>query len=323
MTAPLASVGIISIGEMGLGIAKLLIANNYRVLTNLGGRSQSTKSRAESASIDVVTSDNDLVAQSDYILSIVPPRDAKATADRIITAHNAIPTRTATNLLYFLDLNAIAPSTARSIASAFNDHAKEILLVDGGIIGGPPKHNAESSETGLAAWSRPGICVSGPNPLSKAPKSGAHLAEVLNTRHVSDGIGTASGLKCCFASLTKGFTALAIQSFSTASALGVLPALQDYIQDSSPANNERAKRGLTSMPPKAGRWVEEMREIGKTFAEDGGWEEANVFHQVAEVYEFIAKGTVLGEEKTGERVRGKSVDDVAAAIGEGHARNAK
>jgi hypothetical protein len=38
MAAPLASVGIISIGEMGLGIAKLLIANNYKVLTNLAGR---------------------------------------------------------------------------------------------------------------------------------------------------------------------------------------------------------------------------------------------------------------------------------------------
>ena len=38
MTPPLATVGIASIGEMGLGIAKLLSAHNYRVLTNLSGR---------------------------------------------------------------------------------------------------------------------------------------------------------------------------------------------------------------------------------------------------------------------------------------------
>lgn len=35
---PLATVGILSIGEMGMGIAKLLVAHNYRVVTNLEGR---------------------------------------------------------------------------------------------------------------------------------------------------------------------------------------------------------------------------------------------------------------------------------------------
>lgn len=34
----LASVGILSIGDMGVGIAKLLIAHNYRVVTNIEGR---------------------------------------------------------------------------------------------------------------------------------------------------------------------------------------------------------------------------------------------------------------------------------------------
>ncbi len=38
MSSTLATVGILSIGEMGLGIAKLLIAHNYRVVTNLAGR---------------------------------------------------------------------------------------------------------------------------------------------------------------------------------------------------------------------------------------------------------------------------------------------
>lgn len=36
--SPLATVGILSIGEMGMGIAKLLIAHNYRVVTNIEGR---------------------------------------------------------------------------------------------------------------------------------------------------------------------------------------------------------------------------------------------------------------------------------------------
>ena len=38
MSSTLATVGILSVGEMGLGIAKLLIAHNYRVVTNITGR---------------------------------------------------------------------------------------------------------------------------------------------------------------------------------------------------------------------------------------------------------------------------------------------
>lgn len=38
MTAPMATIGVISIGEMGLGIAKLLKASGFRVVTNVTGR---------------------------------------------------------------------------------------------------------------------------------------------------------------------------------------------------------------------------------------------------------------------------------------------
>ena len=38
MATPLATVGIASIGEMGAGIAKLLNAHNYKVITNVSGR---------------------------------------------------------------------------------------------------------------------------------------------------------------------------------------------------------------------------------------------------------------------------------------------
>lgn len=34
----LATIGILSIGDMGMGVAKLLISQGYRVVTNLEGR---------------------------------------------------------------------------------------------------------------------------------------------------------------------------------------------------------------------------------------------------------------------------------------------
>lgn len=38
MASSLAKIGIISIGDMGVGIAKLLIANGFSVATNIKGR---------------------------------------------------------------------------------------------------------------------------------------------------------------------------------------------------------------------------------------------------------------------------------------------
>ena len=38
ITSPLAKVGILSIGDMGVGIARLLIDNQFKVLTNASDR---------------------------------------------------------------------------------------------------------------------------------------------------------------------------------------------------------------------------------------------------------------------------------------------
>jgi hypothetical protein len=170
-------------------------------------------------------------------------------------------------------------------------------------------------------WNRPSIPVSGPHRIEDAPGSGKHLAETLNLNHISTEIGQASGLKCCFASLSKGFTALAIQSFTTASNLGVLPLLLGELEQRMPGLLKAAKGGVPGMAPKAYRWVREMEEISITHADEGGFiggkDGEGVFGSIAEVYRSVAEDTVLGEEKTERRKRGKTVEDVAEAVGKG------
>lgn len=82
-----------------------------------------------------------------------------------------------------------------------------------------------------------------------------------------------------------------------------------------------AETGMTRMPPKAYRWVEEMRQIGETFAEEGGFGSGlggqEMFNGVAEVYDAVARDTVLGGEKTEARKRGRTAEDVAACMAEG------
>lgn len=270
----------------------------------------------------------DLVETTDYILSIVPPRDALATAKRITTAYSA---QNKVTPFYYLDLNAISPRTAREIASLFQTTAPGVRFVDGGIIGGAPspKNSSEPSTTISEApasntheWKRPSIPVSGPYKVSDSAASGAHLSSTLNLNHISDEVGKASGLKCCFASMTKGFTALAIQSFTTASNLGVLELLVQEAEERIPGLFKSARGGLPGMPPKAYRWVREMEEIAITHADEGGFEGGGeegegVFGQIAGVYRSVAEDTILGEETTEKRKRGRTLEDVALAMGEG------
>ena len=217
--------------------------------------------RAEAAEIDLLPTDEAVTQQCDYILSIVPPRDAFATAQRIFTAAQTTDRKIP---LYYLDLNAVSPHTARQTATLFSS-SPIIQLIDGGIIGGVP-HAKPASEDGTISWHCPNLIVSGPHHIPDAD-----LAKVLNIHHLNDTIGAATGLKMCFAVTTKGFVSLAIQSFTTAYNLDVLDDLQHYLEKYNPSTLKLAENGLVTMPPKAYRWVHEMLEISETMADDGGF----------------------------------------------------
>lgn len=239
-----------------------------------------------------------------------------ATAKRIFAAASTSSFQKRSTPLYYLDLNAVSPRSAREMETLFQAVSTKIRLVDGGIIGGPPRSKDPSDSS--AEWSVPSMPLSGPHPLAEAQPGGKELAALLNTEHISNDIGAASGLKMCFASLTKGFTSLAIQSFTTAHRLGVLPELKQNLSKFSPKSLELAEKGVTGMPPKAYRWVREMQEIGATFAEDGGFEsDENIFASVANVYDLVAHETELGQETTEVRNRGKTAEDVAMCMSEG------
>ena len=298
--------------------------------------SRDTLDRIKTAQITDVPTYEDLVVETDIILSIVPPGDAVANARRVVDAcrSTSITRRERrTPSLTYIDLNAISPRSAKTIASFITSEASPKLVrtrtssfsfksepevqsiplkfLDGGIIGPPPSRQTDKT------WNCPSIVVSGP----RAHSLDEELSAVLHLKHVSDFIGPASALKACFASLTKGFTALSILSFTTASACGVLPQLQEHLAEFNPAGGAAAARGLVAMPPKAYRWVDEMKEIGETFAEVGGFGDGlggkAVFEGISQVYQFVAEGTELGREKTGSRKRGKTVEDVAKSMREG------
>lgn len=311
---------------VGTGIAKLLVAKGFSVATNGSGRSKETIERAQAANVTNVPTDTDLVKQCDVILSVVPPRDAEDTAQRVIDAMQFVTKEQ----LFFADMNAVAPSTIKAMASSIKRAQVPITLIDGSILGGPPKPKeavspATSGGTSVSAggdWDMPLMPTSGPVQVAEIPGYGPRLAEALNVKHISPDIGASSGLKMCYASLSKGYAAIAIQSFATAQRMGVLEPLREALQDTVPGRVKQTENALTGMPPKAYRWVREMEEIAKTHAEEGGFEDY-LFKGAAGVFRAVAQDTILGQEKVGQRKRGRTAEDVAVAMAEGMEKRRK
>ncbi|PHH62486.1 hypothetical protein CDD82_2000 [Ophiocordyceps australis] len=247
-------VGILSMGDMGAGIAKLLMAQGIEVVSNCQGRSQDTVARAKDAG------------------SIVPPRDAEETAWRVgEAAAGSGQCRSG----FYVDFNAVSPATSRRIEAAM---AGPVCFVDGCIIGPPPRRLGDEG-----AWQRPSMPISGRHASALPPA----LCRALAARRIE---GSASGLKMCFAGLAKGFTALATQTLTTACQLGLGDDLAREMEALLPAHWAAVQRGLPAMPPKAYRWVGEMDEIADTMRDNGAWSDdaAAMFRGAAAVYGAVA-----------------------------------
>src|SRR5258706_5151650 len=104
-------VAIIATGEMGNAVGRKLREGGVVVSTCLAGRSPRTQKLAEQAGITAVADDDTLVAGCDVFLSIIPPGESVALANRIAKAING----TAANPV-FVECNAVSVSTMQRVA---------------------------------------------------------------------------------------------------------------------------------------------------------------------------------------------------------------
>ncbi len=282
------TVGILSPGDMGHAIGAVLHNHQMRVITNLHGRSARTVALASAAGFNDVSDDKVLVREAEVLLSILPPDRAYALAERIAAVLRA----TGATLLY-VDCNAIAPRTAREIERLLTEAGAS--FVDGGIIGGPPQPGSPG----------PRLYVSGPR--------AAELAELqasgLDVRVLGSQSGLASGLKMSYASLTKGLTALATEALVAGRALGLQESLLAEFQ--ALPLFRTIERAVPGMPPKSYRWVGEMEEIARTFADLGL--PAQMAEGAASLYRFV-EGTLLGAETPEQRRHGQTLEEVVSIL---------
>lgn len=285
------TVGIISPGDMGSAIGERLAQHGARVLVALDARSERTKSLAAAAGLEDVGSVERMTAEATHILSVLVPSEATEAAERVARALYTTKTTPV-----YADLNAISPATTRRIGEIVE--AAGARFVDGGIIGGPPRGKTN-----------PRIYASGPN----APEL-AHLTEHgLNIPIVGDQIGQASGLKMCYAAMTKGFQALGTELLVTARLLGLDEQLRAEMLDSQPVLRAWFEQSMLTMPPKAHRWVGEMEEIAATFEQVGLTPQ--MLLGAADMYRWVAT-TGPGHETPENRDKSRTLDGLVAALAE-------
>ena len=232
---------------MGHTVGEVLHKNGLRVITCLKGRSKRTQELSEKAGIKNVESYTNFVNESDLILSIMVPAQASQAAKKIAEA--LLQTNTT---LAYADCNAIAPQTVRKIGEKIDSAGGR--FIDASIIGPPPRTPGRTR-----------FYVSGKNldPFIILNNYG------LDVRPLGEDVGLASAIKMCYASLTKGLTALCTELLTAAEKLGVSDALSAEFKLSQSALYERMENGLPGMPPKARRWIGEMEEISATFEHVG------------------------------------------------------
>jgi len=285
------SVAILSPGDMGHAIGQLLKENELRVLTCLAGRSKRTRELSDQAGITDVPNLHELVKQSDVLMSVTVSEAVPGLCREIADAVKATGTE-----LVFAECNAIAPEVSKEMEGVLQGAGAR--YVDASIIGGPPRNG-----------SSPRVYVSGDNATEFE-----QLRDFgLDVRNLGPQLGRASGIKMCYAAMTKGTTALHAELLIAAEKLGLTKELMAEFSGSQPAVVSRMEGWMPTMPAKSRRWVSEMEEIEKTFSDLGMT--PNIFKGVADIYRMIG-ATALGDEKPESRDKDRDLAETIRIIAE-------
>jgi 3-hydroxyisobutyrate dehydrogenase-like beta-hydroxyacid dehydrogenase len=283
------AVGLLSPGDMGHVVGQVLISNGMPVFTCLEGRSERTKGLATKAGIENVATYDDLVRDTDMILSIMVPGEAVKAARMVANS-----LRNTNETTVYVDCNAVAPETGREMDRIIREANSR--YVDASIIGGPPRREGVTK-----------FYSSGPDidAFMKLKDFG------LEVRSLSSEVGQGKGIKMVYGALTKGLTAVSTKLLMAAFEMDLYDSLESLFEETQGVQLQRMKRAIPSMPNRSRRWVSEMEEIAKTYEAIGVT--SMMYEGAAEFYRFVG-GTYLAEETAESFDRSRTLKQVVKEL---------
>ena len=258
-------IAIMSPGEMGSGIGRVLLKGGLQPVVCLEGRSALSALRARESGFAEASSLEELIETVDMVISIMVPAEAEHAAQLVAKAM----LRTDAHPSY-LECNALSPLSMERIADMFVP--TRAAFIDGFVFGPPPD---KSDKT----W----ICYSGVNTESMKALSEAGL----NVRSVGARVGQASALKMLDSASRKAVTALWTEILTAAHSMGLYDALGELYAISGDDGFLEKSKHLPHIAPRVRRFVGEMEEIAGMLEQigltprmlDGA---ADIFRQVGE-----------------------------------------
>lgn len=283
-------IAILSPGEMGHSVGRCLLEGGFDVATCLTGRSERTRTLTAAAGIRDEPDLDELVRGTDLILAILVPDQALALARQVADVMHRIGSSPA-----YADCNAVSPDTAREIDGVITGAGGR--FIDAGIIGGPP-----------GAEEKTRFYASGPYEAILTQLDGHGIL----VRPLGGEVGRASGIKMCYASVTKGTSALHAAALTAAEVMGLGEELLAEFAESQ-APRLKAMGGVNSLSAKAFRWIGEMREIAATYEQAGV---SPGFHEGAEhIFRLIAESPI-GHERPETVDRDRTLEETVAIFAE-------
>jgi len=258
------TIALLSPGEMGTQVGRLLHEAGNSVVTCTAGRSEQSRARAQAAGFTALPDLDAVAREADLIICVVPSLSAEPLAGVVADAVARARTRP-----IYVDANSIGPETARRIGHRVE--AAGARFVDGSIIG---------NANGLPR--RGTVYLSGP--------AAAEVAELIDPPLHTESIGTdpgqASGFKVLYAGLTKGLSALGVELLAGAERLGLREPLLAKYEESYPNVRSFFDSTLPGLPERSRRRAEEMSELSDTL--EGIGLTANMAHAAQTTLEQLA-----------------------------------
>ena len=267
------TIAVLMPGDMGHAVGKALADAGYDVVTCLSGRSERTRALAEAGGLRDLDSLDAVATEASLVLSILPPASAMGLARDMAAAMERSGARPV-----YVDCNAISPGTARDIANVIE--AVGAPFIDAGIIGTKP---------GIGPGPR--FYVSGADTAPMQALDGKGF-QVLG---LGPEPGRASAIKMCYAGLTKGTWTLHTAVLLAAEAQGLTAELRAELEYSQGQALAQMEARVPRLPADSGRWIGEMEEIAKTFADAGV---TPGFHEgAAEIFRLLSQTPFASETR--------------------------
>ena len=236
------TIGFLHPGAMGISVAASALQSGNQVCYASEERSDATRVRATEHNLRDLETVGQLCQTCSIIISVCPPYAAEEVAQQVID-HGFKG--------LYLDANAISPQKTIRIGELLTSAG--ITFVDGGIVGGPAWDPGET-------W----LYLSGTETEAERI-AGCFSGSLLETSIIGDEIGKASGIKMCYASYTKGTTALLTSILALSESLGVREELMAQWERDWPGFPSQTESRACRVTAKAWRFAGEMDEIAATF----------------------------------------------------------